>query len=169
MRIYYEEFENDFKINPNLGLMLPIDDDNGGNNMEQNVLSQNLWDNIQVEMGAEFDSVKITLGELKSIEEGLVLDLASVYDNRISLKVENRIIASGELVIINDRYGVRIDEVFSSEKNNAPVHSQPSEQTSEITEHSAHAQAEPEVMAQDAPQIEEEFDYSDFELDEQDI
>ena len=47
----------------------------------------NLWDSIQVDMSAEFDKVKLSLGELKSIEEGLIVDLCSVYDNKISLKV----------------------------------------------------------------------------------
>jgi len=166
MTLVYEDYKREFKINPNPGLMTQIDNDNGGNNMENNAISQSLWDNIQVEMGAEFETVKITLGELKNIEQGLVVDIASVYDNRISLKVENRTIAKGELVIVNDRYGVRIDEVFASEKVEVE-HAAPAAPISEFHEEgpSHHAaQAPIEVDSAD-----EEFDYSDFELDDQDI
>ncbi len=161
MKLLYENYKKDFKIAPNPGLMTSID--NGGNNMtEENSLSQSLWDNIQVEMGAEFEKVKITLGELKNIEQGLVVDISSVYDNRISLLVENKIIAKGELVIVNDRYGVRIDEVFATEKNQAEQISQEPVETSSVNEESHEHNEE-------TGNSDEEFDYSDFELDDQDI
>lgn len=160
MRLVYKDYEKDFKITPNPGLVTSIDDNNGGHNMEEKSLSQSLWDDIQVEMGAEFEKVKITLGELKNIEEGLVLDLSSIYDNKISLKVENKTIAKGELVIINDRYGVKIDEVFASEKSQAEQIQQDSDELE---------QDQPQEDVTEEENTDEEFDYSDFELDEQDI
>lgn len=163
MKLIYKNYKKDFRINPNPGLITSIDNDNGGHNMEGNSLSQDLWDNIQIEMGAEFEKVKITLGELKNIEQGLVLDLSSVYDNRISLKVEDKIIAKGELVIINDRYGVRIDEVFASEK--AEKTEQIQNSSSEASEENSQA----EESEEGNENSDEEFDYSDFELDDQDI
>lgn len=160
MELIFGSYRKDFRITPNPGLIISLDNNDGGNNMENNSLSQNLWDTIQVEMGAEFDKVKITLGELKNIEQGLVLDISSVYNNRISLKVENKTIAKGELVIINDRYGVRIDEVFASEAAQAQeAPQQHVEQTEEA--------APPPPVQEEAS--EEEFDYSDFELDDEDI
>lgn len=159
MKLLYKGYEKDFKIAPNPGLVTTIND--GGNNMEK-TLSQNLWDSIQVEMSAEFEKVKISLGDLKTIEEGLVVDISSIYDNKVSLKVENKVIAKGELVIINDRYGVRIDEVFASEKEHE-VHSAQPEAPAEV-------QAEaPQPSAEASSEGDKEFDYSDFELDDQDI
>ena len=110
--------------------------------MEENT---NLWDSIQVDMAAEFDKVKVTLGELKSIEEGLIVDLCSVYDNKVSLKVGGKIIADGELVIINDRFGVRIEKVNDS----APA-----------------ATPEPQAEEEAETQAGEDFDYSDFEVED---
>lgn len=159
MRLLYKGYEKDFRVTPNPGLITSIDNNDGGNTMEENSLSQSLWDNIQVEMGAEFDTVKISLGELKGIEQGLVVDLSSVYNNKISLKVENKTIARGELLIINDRYGVRIDEVFV-----APSGPQPIAEHQETYETQA-----PQSTVSEEASIEEEFDYSDFELDDQDI
>lgn len=162
MQLIYKDYKNYFRITPNPGLIMTLDDNNGGDNMESHALSQSLWDNIQVEMGAEFDTVKISLGELKNIEQGLVVDISSVYNNKISLKVENKIIAAGELVIINDRYGVRIDEVYASENQQAQE-VPPQDYQSDFEETTEHYQAEEES------ETDEEFDYSDFELDEQDI
>lgn len=158
MTLLYEDCEKEFKITPNPALIMAIN--NGGNTMTQEkTLSQDLWDNIQVDMNAEFDKVKITLGELKSIEQGLVVDLSSVYNNKIFLKVENKTIAQGELVIINDRYGVKIDEVFASETTQPE---KPSQVPVEIDEAPQGSYEQEEGSDQD-------FDYSDFELDEQDI
>lgn len=160
MQVIYKDYKSDFRITPNPGLIITIDNNDGGNHMESNSLSQSLWDNIQVEMDAEFDTVKISLGELKNIEQGLVVDISSVYNNKISLKVENKTIASGELVIINDRYGVRIDEVYASEQSQPQDYAQMDTEAEDDEVHQY--QSEPEA-------IEEEFDYSDFELDDQDI
>jgi hypothetical protein len=75
------------------------------------------------------------------------VDLCSVYDNKVSLKVGGKLVASGELVIINDRFGVRIERV--SEANPADNYN----------EHS-----EPENTAEEKG---EDFDYSDFEVEEE--
>ncbi len=116
--------------------------------MEDNT-NTNLWDSIQVDMSAEFNKVKVTLGELKSIEEGLIVDLCSVYDNKVSLKVSGKLIASGELVIINDRFGVRIEKVNDTDK--APQ--------SETPAGDASTEAPQENTGDD-------FDYSDFEVED---
>lgn len=161
MTLVYKDYKQKFKVNPNLGLTTSTNNNNGGHIMEENSLSQNLWDNIQVEMGAEFEKVKITLGELKNIEQGLVVDINSVYNNKIFLKVEEKLIAQGELVIINDRYGVRIDEVFASSKDKAEQLSQ--------NEVGQEKQEPTQVLSEENEDSDEEFDYSDFELDDQDI
>ena len=59
----------------------------------------------------------MTLGELKQISKGLVIDLGPIMNNEISLLVENKTVAKGELVIINDKYGVKVTEVFASKKH----------------------------------------------------
>lgn len=109
MNICNAGHEYEFKISPNPSIIL--DTDNEGEDMEENTSANNIWDNIQVDINAEFEKVKISLGELKQISEGLVVDIGSIYNNKIDLRVENKLVAKGELVIINDRYGVRIDEV----------------------------------------------------------
>ena len=136
-----------FQVKPNLKIIEPYDS-SGGDSMEDNT-NTNLWDSIQVDMAAEFDKVKITLGELKNIEEGLIVDLCSVYDNKVSLKVGGKIVAAGELVIINDRFGVRIEKVNNSNS------SEPKQEAS------------PENTIQEENAPSEDFDYSDFEVEDE--
>lgn len=181
MKLVFDDFEKTIRVNPNLNLILSTDTEentiNGGSIMEEASFPQNLWDNIQVEMGAEFEKVKITLGELKNIERGLVVDIGSVYENRVSLKVENKTIAEGELVIINDRYGVRIDNVISNEKTHAvenqeiadPVEEETVKQELPIEDEIEETDEEEEGEEEETQVSDEEFDYSDFELDDEDI
>jgi flagellar motor switch protein FliN/FliY len=147
MTLICENIVQKFKVKPNIKIIEPYDM-SGGNEMNNN--NTNLWDSIQVDMSAEFDKVRVTLGELKNIEEGLIVDLCSVYDNKISLKVGGKIVADGELVIINDRFGVRIENV---KDENEPQNSQ-----LQVEENSSEENGEEET--------EDDFDYSDFEVEE---
>lgn len=162
MTLIYENKTLKFKVVPNPALIKDFDYD-GGRHMDENSETNfNMWDTIQVDMGAEFEKVKISLGELKQMSEGLVVDIGSVYENKIDLKVENKIIASGELVIINDRYGVRIDEIYTDDKDeDAPQQIDNPESAAEINN-------SPDNTVE-APQGEEDFDYSDFDIEEEDI
>ena len=145
MTLVCENIIQKFQIKPNVKIIEPYENGVGGG--MDNTSNANLWDSIQVDMIAEFDRVKVTLGELKNIEEGLIVDLCSVYDNKVSLKVGGKAVAVGELVIINDRFGVRIEKV--------------NDEQSSVQEFS-------ESSGEDTPDEvsgEEDFDYSDFEVD----
>ena len=116
------ELEKKFnvKVNPSLVLNLDDEDREGENDenteetYEEVIMEKNLWDDIQIEISAEFEKVKMTIGELKQITQGQIVDLGSVFDDEISLYVEDKKVAKGELIIINDRYAVRLNEVMSS-------------------------------------------------------
>ena len=159
------------KLNPNMDLLIPEEND-GGDGMSET--HQNIWDSIEVEMYAEFDAVKMTLGELKDIENGLVVDLTSLYDNNVTLKVEGKPIASGTLVIVNDRYGVKINEVIAEGggASAAPVQSEVEEENSfeEVEgDYSEVADESDNFEPVEESEGEEEFDYSDFELEDENI
>lgn len=171
MVLKFKDYEHDINLNPNLGLVMPVDNDGGNDDMAGE--NTNLWDSIEVEMDAQFDTVKITLGELKNIEEGLVVDLTSIYDNKVTLSVENKPIARGELVIVNDRYGVKIDEVIAKapkSENNSNIIPQ-NESTTDEDDFSGDTMLEEEESqpVSQSSDEEDEFDYSDFELEDEDI
>lgn len=165
-----------FNLNPNEELIIPYDY-NGGDEMDNSQNITNLWDSLQVEMSAEFDKIKISLGELKDIQEGLVVDISSVYNNKVSLKVGNKIIAKGELVIINDRYGVKISNVTAEDiMAGAPVSiadvepvGEQEEQKSAIINPDASAEEQATESAQGGAEGGGDFDYSDFDIDADDL
>ncbi len=162
----------EINLNPNMDLMIPQDDDTEGDNMA----ARNIWDSIEVEMNAEFDAVKISLAELKSIEDGLVVDLTSLYDNNVTLKVEGKPIASGSLVIVNDRYGVKINNIIEKGQSASPdaeANTSDSEEEDYEEEESYEDNEnydEESSQEQDSEEDDEEdFDYSDFELEDDNL
>lgn len=167
MTLYFENNEIGFKVSPDPSLIISFDNDSGSKNMSN---TTNIWDNIQVDISAEFQKVKISLGEIKQISEGLVVDMGSIYDNKVDLKVEDRVVAKGELVIINDRYGVKIDEVIDDKNGNDPSFEEPSENRQPQKEE---PQEEIQKNTNDNEEIpeenNEEFDYKDFDVDDENI
>ncbi len=155
------DFDFKFNVNPDPMLVYNYqensDYETSEDNMTDTKTNKNRWDMIQVDMTAEFDKIKMPLGELRQISKGLIVDLADVYKNDITLKVENNPIAKGELVIIDDKYGVLIKEIFTEE----------SKETSEdeIPEESPAAAASTETTAEN----DDDFDLDDFDIDDDDL
>lgn len=181
--------EKRFRVEVNDSMILDIANDNDEETQEDNnkinnevTMEKNLWDDIQIELSAEFSKVKMTIGELKQITKGQIVDLGSVFDNEISLYVEDKKVAKGELLIINDKYAVRLNEVLSSNVEETAPQGNP--QAAPKAQPKAQAQpqgakviveneqAPPQPQNPQAAQAQvlpnqagedEEFDYSDFE------
>ena len=169
LHLKFLDYEKDVILQPNLSLVVPVDGDEGVDMSGKNDV--NIWDSIEVEMVAHFDAVDITLGELKKIQAGMVVDLTSIYQNRVTLTVEDKPIASGELVIVNDKYGVKITEVHAPRVESKVVGQAHNAQASD--EEGMEEYSEDEVIDENGEVVDgmegeedEEFDYSDFDLEE---
>lgn len=178
-----DNFEFQIKVKPDVSLVYEYDtgDDYGEDeDMPKKLSDTKMWDNIQVDVRAEFEKIKMPLGDLKQISEGLVVDLASVYRNKITLKVEDSKIAEGELVIIGDRYGVRLSAVYNQEeapeaketKTAAEAGVKPSAKADKTEKNKTQKDKEPQkkTKADTAPvkdgNTDEDFDLDDFDIDE---
>jgi flagellar motor switch protein FliN/FliY len=76
---------------------------------------QALWDNLMIEVGAEFEPIKLPLKQIKQMTEGLVIEMGDLVHNRIRLQVEDKVLAWGELIIVGDKFGVRICQVAANQ------------------------------------------------------
>lgn len=86
---------------------------------------QTLWDNLMIEVGAEFEPVKLPLKHLKEMTEGLVVEMGDLVHNRVCLRVEGKVLAWGELIIVGDKFGVRVCQVEASEQGGASAEMPP--------------------------------------------
>lgn len=178
MSLIWEGNLVDFDITPNPALIISVDN-TGGDDMNDNssLNSDNMWDTILVDVVAEFDNFKLSLGELKQISEGLVIDVGSVYNSKVKLRVAKQVVASGELVILNDRYGVRIDNVKNNNEESSDnlqyddvdeslnVENSPP-QSPVQSQKTRPKDAQP---PQNPNNPDENFNYSDFEIEDESI
>lgn len=147
------DFEFEFNLNPDPMLVYNYQE-NSEYEIEEDDMpknDKNKWDLIQVDMSAEFEKVKMPLGEIRQISEGLIVDLADIYKNNITLKVEDNAIAKGELVIIDDKYGVLIKEILTEDSDTPPNNEQPNEENDYQEQNSEHS---------------DDFDLEDFDIDD---
>lgn len=97
-------------------LLVPLTQDIAMDTQQQlTAARQKLWDNLMIEVDAEFLPIKLPLKQLKQMSEGLVVEMGDLVNNEICLKVEGKPLAYGELVIVGDKFGVRIKEVKGDE------------------------------------------------------
>ena len=157
------------KINPDINIVVNLDENNGDNAVSK--VTGNIWDSLEVDLSAEFEKIKIRLGDLRNIMEGLVVDVAPIAQNKLFINVEGKQVAAGELVIVGDKYGVKITEVYNDAKvvEDEPavtVSSQPSEDS---RAHERHENADDDEYSDENDHEQDEIDDSDFDFSDYEI
>ena len=74
-------------------------------------IDQEVLQNISVTMSIEVDRAQIKIRDLMSLTQGSVVELDRIAGEPLDLLVNNTVVAQGEIVLVNDRYGVRLTRV----------------------------------------------------------
>ncbi len=72
---------------------------------------------VDLNIGAELGKVTIKVRDMINLEEGSVLKLNRVADEKVLILVNESPFAHGEVVVINDRFGVRVTSLVSEDDN----------------------------------------------------
>jgi flagellar motor switch protein FliN/FliY len=71
---------------------------------------------VTVELTVEVGRTRMKLGETMSLGPGSVVTLDRLADKPVDLLVNGRPIARGEVVVIDEQFGLRITEVVGAER-----------------------------------------------------
>ena len=82
------------------------------------------WENLQVDLVASFEPLKFPIKRLKEISEGLVLEVSGLTENSININVDGQPVAWGELVIVGDKFAVRVQGVYEQSPSLNPSNTQ---------------------------------------------
>jgi flagellar motor switch protein FliN/FliY len=74
---------------------------------------------VTVELTVEVGRTHMSLGETMSLGQGSVVTLDRLADKPVDLLVNGRPIARGEVVVIDEQFGLRITEVNGAERSAA--------------------------------------------------
>jgi flagellar motor switch protein FliN len=76
---------------------------------------------IPVRLTVEVGSTSLKLAEVMDLAEGSVVELDRQADELLDIMVNGALIAKGEVVTVNGRYGIRVVEVANTELRMAGV------------------------------------------------
>jgi len=68
---------------------------------------------IPLQVSVEVGRSKILVRELLQMQEGTLIELDKLAGEPLDLYVNDRLIARGEAVVVNDKFGLRLTDVVS--------------------------------------------------------
>ena len=83
---------------------------------EEEGMSLDLLLEMPLTVTFEVGRAKMPISDLLSLGQGAVLDLHRLVGESLDLFVNNRLIARGEVVVINEKFGARLTEIIPPEE-----------------------------------------------------
>ena len=69
---------------------------------------------IPLRVTAELGRTKMTVKELIHLGQGSVIELQKVAGEPLDIYVNDKLIARGEVVVVNEKFGIRLTDVIST-------------------------------------------------------
>ena len=68
---------------------------------------------IPLEISIELGRTTLMINDLLKLGQGSVIELSKTAGDNLEVLANQRLIARGEVVVVNDKYGLRLTEIFS--------------------------------------------------------
>lgn len=78
---------------------------------EKGQIHPDVLQNIPVTLSIEVGRAVIKIRDLLRLTQGSVVELDRIAGEPLDLLVNNTVVAQGEIVLVNDRYGIRLTRV----------------------------------------------------------
>lgn len=78
-------------------------------------MNNNIQD-VNVELRVELGSVKKSVKDILQIGEGTILELDKNYNEPADIYVNNLKYAAGEIVAVDETYGIRITKIYNPDE-----------------------------------------------------
>lgn len=95
------------------GAAAPID--HGGDGEEKSATDLAPVFDVPVNISAVLGKASMSVAQLLKLAQGSVLELDRKVGEAIDIYVNNRLVARGEVVVVDDRLGVTMTEIIKSE------------------------------------------------------
>ncbi len=74
---------------------------------------------VPLKLSAEIGQTTLSVREILALNKGKVVEFTKVVGEPMDITVSGRLMARGEIVVVNERYGVRISEVTRPDETGA--------------------------------------------------
>lgn len=83
------------------------------NNQESQHPELNFIYDIPVSLTVELGRTKIPIKNLLKLTQGSVIELDGLAGQPLGILINDRLIANGEVFVVNNKYGIRLTEIIS--------------------------------------------------------
>lgn len=87
------------------------DIEDAGDAKLSNHINADVLQNISVSITVEVGRTQMKIRDLLRLTQGSVVELDRIAGEPLDLLVNNTVVAQGEVVLVNDRYGIRLTRV----------------------------------------------------------
>ncbi len=91
----------------------PKSTDSQANSATESAINMDFILDIPIEVTVELGRSKMLVNELLQLGRGSVIELSKLAGETLEILANQKLIARGEVVVVNDKYGVRLTEVIS--------------------------------------------------------
>ncbi len=71
---------------------------------------------VPLDVSVELGRTRMTIHDLLSLAPGSVIELDKVAGEPLDILINDRLVARGEAVVVNDKFGVRITDIVSPQE-----------------------------------------------------
>lgn len=68
---------------------------------------------VSLQVSVEVGRTRMTIQELLSLGQGSVIELSKLAGEPLDIYINGRLVARGEAVIVNEKFGVRVTDILS--------------------------------------------------------
>jgi flagellar motor switch protein FliN len=84
-----------------------------GVRLEERVRSLDLILDIPMQVTVELGRTRMAIKDVIQLSQGSVIELSKLSGEHLEVFVNSKLIARGEVVVVNEKFGIRISEILS--------------------------------------------------------
>ena len=88
-------------------------EDGSGFNMDQDARDLDFILDIPLELTVELGRTKMMVNDLLQLGQGSIVELSKLAGEPLEICINNKLVARGEAVVVNEKFGVRLTDIVS--------------------------------------------------------
>lgn len=68
---------------------------------------------VTLNLAVEFGRASMSVKEVLALQKGSVIEIEKLAGEPLDIRVNNTLVAHGEVVVVNEKFGVRVTEIMS--------------------------------------------------------
>jgi len=71
---------------------------------------------LPLQISVELGRTKMLINDLLQLGQGSVIELTKLVGEPLEVLVNDRLVAKGEVVVVNEKFGIRLTEIVSTQE-----------------------------------------------------